>query len=94
MLNSINFTVELRVLDFQMCLLNQVGYLFELIKGIILVVKHNTVEDLSQVCVQVKFNSAALVSGLFQLCLNAFEGFQAHAHLYLYFKIYMKLIYS
>jgi hypothetical protein len=58
--------------------------LLELVVSIIRVVKHDAVEDLSEMGVQVKLDSAALVTGLLKLRLNALESFQAYAHLYIY----------
>jgi hypothetical protein len=73
-----------------MSLLNKMRNLLELVVSIIRVVKHDAVEDLSEMGVQVKLDSAALVTGLLKLRLNALESFQAYAHLYIYFNLYMK----
>lgn len=67
-----------------MSLLNKMRNLLELVVSIIRVVKHDAVEDLSEMGVQVKLDSAALVTGLLKLRLNALESFQAYAHLYIY----------
>lgn len=88
-LDGVNFEVSLGVLDLKMGLLHEVRNLLELVIGVIGVVEHDAVEDLSQVGVQVELDGAALVTGLLKLCLNALKGFQAYAHLYLFILIYI-----
>ena len=70
-LNTVNLVVKFGVLDLQVGLLHEVRYLFKLVKGVIWVMKHNAVEYLSEMCVKVKLDGAAHISGLFQLGLNA-----------------------
>jgi hypothetical protein len=46
-------------------------------------VKHNPVEDLSEVSVQVKFDCTADISCFLELLLDALKRVHANAHLYL-----------
>jgi len=48
-LHTVDFVIKLGILDLEVGLLNQVGDLFELIEGIIWVVKHNSVKNFCQV---------------------------------------------
>lgn len=64
MLNRVDLEVRLGVLDLEMSLLNEMRNLFELVISIIWVVKHDAVEDLSEMGVQVELDGAALVTGL------------------------------
>jgi hypothetical protein len=88
-LNGVNLEVSLGVLDLEMGLFDEMRNLLELVIGVIRVVEHDAVEDLSQMGVQVELDSAALVAGLLKLCLNALKSFQAYAHLYLFILIYI-----
>lgn len=80
-LNTVNLMVELGVLDFKVGLLHQVRDLLELVVGIVGVVEHDAVEDLSEVRVKVALDSAAVVAGLLEHGLDALEGFEINAHL-------------
>jgi hypothetical protein len=82
-LNGVNLEVSLGVLDLEMGLLDEMRNLLELVVSIIGVVKHDAVKDLSEMGVQVKLDSAALISGLLKLSLDALKSFQAYAHLYI-----------
>jgi len=84
MLNGVDLEVRFWVFDLKMSLLNEVRNFFKLIIGIIGMVEHDAIEDLSQMGVKVKLNSASLVTGLLKLSLNALKSFQAYAHLYIY----------
>jgi hypothetical protein len=82
-LDRVDLEVRLGVLDLEVGLLNEMRNLLELVVSIIGVVKHDAVKDLSEMGVQVKLDSAALISGLLKLSLDALKSFQAYAHLYI-----------
>jgi hypothetical protein len=64
MLDSVNFVVELGVLNLKVGLLNEVRDFLKLVVSIIWVVQHDAVEHLCQVGVEVEFDCTALVAGL------------------------------
>lgn len=70
-LNSVNFVVELGILDLEVCLLYEVRDFLELVECVVGVVEHDPVEYLGEVGIQVKLDCAALVAGLLQLRLDA-----------------------
>ena len=82
MRDLVDLVIKLRVLDFQMSLLDQVRDLFEFLESIIGVMHHYPVEDLSEVGVQIQLDRGSAVLGFLQLLLDALESFRVHTHIY------------
>jgi len=78
----VDLVIKLRVLDFQMSLLDQVRDLFEFLESIIGVMHHYPVEDLSEVGIQIQFDRGSAVLGFLELLLDALESFRVHTHIY------------
>jgi hypothetical protein len=77
----VHLVVVLRVFYLEMRHLYQVRDLFEFVKSVVWVVHHYSVEDLSEMSVEIQLNSTPAVSRLFQLLLYALQSVQVHAHI-------------
>jgi hypothetical protein len=63
-----------------MCQLYQVRDLFKFVESVIRMMHHDSIEDFSQMGVQIQLDRAATFFGLFQLLLNPLQGVQLNAH--------------
>ena len=80
-LDFLNLLIKLGVLDFQVGFFNELRNLFELIKGVVRVVKHDSAKYFSEVSVKVMLDGSSVVLGLLQLKLDSIESFKSYAHI-------------
>lgn len=71
MRNLVDLVIIHGILDFQISLLHEKRNLLKFVISIIRVTKHDAVEDLSKVSVEIHFNCASVVSRLSQFILDA-----------------------
>ena len=80
-LYTVNFIIKCWVNDFQMSLLNKMRNLLELVESILLMMQHYSIEDLSQVLIQVQVDIVTHVLDFLQLGFDALQGIQTHTHI-------------
>jgi hypothetical protein len=79
---TVDLVIMLGVREIQMSALHEGGDLFKLVVSISLVVKHDAVEDLSEVGVQVVGDGSADLLGSVELVSDFLQRFRSDAHFY------------